>query len=458
VNDAKAARGDLWFQPFAIPCTPSIQSLAAQTKRSLEARENRKRIRKPADELAFATTVDTIIANLVISLSEPEVEAATIAISLAHKVDASGSRYLNPLLPVKTLRHTLEAMQALGILEMSLGRKGTSTTFKATPEFAAEVQSREIGLADVGHDWERDEVIVLTQKVVMEDQDGPSYGAPVKPLGERVDYQDDDNTQRMREAIRSLVIFVSRLDIAFLPDGQLPHVHTNQRHLKRYFNLRPPQPTPAFQGLPLSSTPSSPASSNTQFNHGGRLFGNAFWLSLRKDRRRNSLRINCEPVVECDLSGLFPRLCYRLLGVTMPLELQDDPYAIQGFPAAHRSSLKMAFNAFLFHDKPLKRLPQKIAKGMPEGWTAGKLRGAILASHPALEPLLNGSRIGFHLLRIESDILMQTMSMIQSEGLAALPLHDGVIVPRSQAERVRELMQAAANRIAGEGLRVELKE
>jgi hypothetical protein len=43
-------------------------------------------------------------------------------------------------------------------------------------------------------------------------------------------------------------------------------------------------------------------------------------------------------------------------------------------------------------------------------------------------------------------------------GLSGLPLHDGVICPKSEGLLVRDIMAREALRIAGPGLVVELKE
>jgi hypothetical protein len=102
-------------------------------------------------------------------------------------------------------------------------------------------------------------------------------------------------------------------------------------------------------------------------------------------------------------------------------------------------------------------LPNKIAEKMPEGWTARKTREALLRAHPKLEPLF-GTRGGFGLLRVESDVLMATTGALAEAGLSGLPLHDGVICPKSEGLMVRGIMAREALRIAGPGLVLELKE
>ncbi len=49
----------------------------------------------------------------------------------------------------------------------------------------------------------------------------------------------------------------------------------------------------------------------------------------------------------------------------------------------------------------------------------------------------------------ESAALIEALGYLQAEGIPALPLHDSVLVPRSRAERAKELLQVALERCIG---------
>jgi len=75
--------------------------------------------------------------------------------------------------------------------------------------------------------------------------------------------------------------------------------------------------------------------------------------------------------------------------------------------------------------------------------TASDLKAAIAAYHPALESLF-GKDMGLVFMFTESRILMATLMRLMKKGIAALPMHDGIMVPISSKKEGMEAMSQAA--------------
>ena len=428
---------DPWFDPWLVPVGASLISLADNLQDVLEGRERRKRARKPDDQRRFTASVRAVVANLAAMALEPS-KGGALAIPLANLMMPGAARYGNPETPVKTLKAVVLACADAGLLVLTPGYRSRTTTIRATDVLIAEMQSRRVAMADVGRDGDDvEEVIILTRKRREELPGG--MGASPRVFSERIGYLDTPDTHKMRDDVRAVNAWLAAVNVAMADEGDPhPHIDTDQRRLRRYFALLPGGD---------AVTP--------MFNLGGRLFG-GFWQSLERHERRSSLRINGEPIAEVDFNALFLRLAYAQLGADLPGDPDADPYDIVGFPPGHRGALKMALNALFFADGVLKRLPPDIAKVMPRGWTARRVRGAILKVHPALSRVF-GQRSGFGFMFTESEILMMSLKRMREADLTALPLHDAVLVPQSRGEEAKAIMQDVGMAVAGVFLPVSLK-
>ena len=138
---------------------------------------------------------------------------------------------------------------------------------------------------------------------------------------------------------------------------------------------------------------------------------------------------------------MFARLAYASKGVQPPT---GDLYAIPGLED-HRAAVKLGVNALLF-DHHVRRQWPKIEgpeQRLPSGWTLAKFRGALVERHPIIADCI-GRGLGFHLMHLESEILVRVLTNLSSEGVTALPLHDGILVPKSRASTGKEAMEAVS--------------
>ena len=62
------------------------------------------------------------------------------------------------------------------------------------------------------------------------------------------------------------------------------------------------------------------------------------------------------------------------------------------------------------------------------------------AKYPAIFPLMT-SGIALQLLRKESDILVEVLEALRSEGIVALPVHDAVIVMEEHKQTTITIMK-----------------
>jgi len=169
---------------------------------------------------------------------------------------------------------------------------------------------------------------------------------------------------------------------------------------------------------------------------------------------RSGIRIEGEEVADLDYTGMFPRLAFLRLGIMEPPG--GDLYAVSGLEG-HRDGVKRMMNAFIFASSDKVRIPKDIKALLPKGATAGSVREAILKRYPKLEEAF-GSGLGLSLMFDESRILVAVLLRLAERGIAALPMHDGLMVARSKVDVVRGIMEDVAEREVGFRLPVVLKD
>ena len=235
-----------------------------------------------------------------------------------------------------------------------------------------------------------------------------------------IDYADTAETNAMRDDVRRINARLERASITFLDDGAEP-VDVHDRTLRRLFVI--PEDDPAGQRFDLS----------------GRLFG-GFWQSLQRQRRAG-IRIDGEPVVTLDYSSMFAKLAYASKRVQPPT---GDLDAIPGLER-QRGAVKLGVNALLFDQHARRQWPKTDEPDQrpPSGWTLAKFRSALIEHHPLIADCI-GKGLGFHLMHTESEIMVRVLTTLVSEGVTALPLHDGILVRKSHASIGKEAMEAVS--------------
>jgi hypothetical protein len=167
-------------------------------------------------------------------------------------------------------------------------------------------------------------------------------------------------------------------------------------------------------------------------------------MTMERHSRFQLLRIGGEPVVNVDFSSLFPRLAYVRAQAEQP---DDDIYDAIG-DGSCRDGWKKLVNALLFAERPLKQWPRNTRKLFPKGLSLKKAIAAIKTKHAAIAPLFEQG-LGYELMRHESDMLIIVVNALFERGIAALPLHDSVLVAQSHGNAALNLMEAEFRRRTG---------
>ena len=414
----------------------SVVTLATQAVRDWEVTSGeRKNRRRAIDEANFERLIEGLIANLAYAVLMPPPTGLLCRTTGSKTISRYESRAFGP----KPQRNAIRALDSLGWLESGwVGGRGEASVFRPGNKLAALVREKSVGLGDFGRDSEQ-EVVILSSNA--ESRDGLRKKKTLLP------YDDNATTRRYRQAVRSINSYTEQANITFIDDGAEPAVDPYDRRLTRRFGM----PSDREEALP-------------RFDMVGRLAG-GFWMSLKRARRDN-IRIDGEPVATLDYSSMFTRLAFAELGEPQPT---GDVYAIPG-AERYRDGVKAVMNCFLFdqHSRRSKWPAEFIVGGdvnakqsedekrLPEGWTVAKARAAIRAVHPAL-PSAWGRGLGLHLMFKESEILVAVLTELMRRGVAALGLHDGLLVAASKAEEAKQVMQAQSKAVVGAELPVSLK-
>ncbi|MDB9810729.1 hypothetical protein OAC05_06805, partial [Planktomarina temperata] len=358
----------------------------------------RKRARRPADQVTYDRTVEAILCDLcAVELGS---ENDSIHLPLSNKVLRTKSRYKGTALG-KTLPDILKVMSApeMSFVVVEKGHStfkivddelnvafagGQQTILKAGPKLLSRIERFEITRADMCHAPE-EEVLVLR---------APKYHS--NSIADYQEYEDDKATIALRQQMTDINAWLDTADITC----SHPQVDPAHRRLRRIFN-------------------------NSDFGQGGRLYG-GFWQAMSSDERQEHILIEGDCCVELDYGQMSLAILYGLTGTKPP---EGDLYDLsaEGIPTDYRKGIKTVIQALINSSKVPTKMPKGVRKLIPSRYTIKDILEAVARKHPAIYPQMT-SGIGMQLFRKESDILVDVLETLRSEGIVALPVHDAVIV------------------------------
>ncbi|CAG9168955.1 hypothetical protein [Cupriavidus pampae] len=363
--------------------------------------EMRKRKRKEADQILFEQQVEAIICDLIHrDLTRP---GKAISVPFTKSTLGSKDRYRHPILN-KTLPRVIRnmAMPEMDFLQLEVGspraftdRRGKQTTIKATDRLRGIVAHYGVGLKDLAVRMGGETIILK------EANNGPL------DRGERIQYTDTADTDRYRDEMRRINIFLREADINLLPTSK--PVDVNDRFLVRIFN-------------------------DGSFARGGRLFG-GFWQNISRSDRHDFLLIDDSDTVTLDYGQMAPRILYGLKGVQPHFE---DAYTIPGLED-YRTGMKKVFNSMIHPEKKLSRKPRGTKSFLPPTMSIQEITEAIMAFHSPIEDLFFAGR-GMEVFFIESQILVAVLIKLLDLGIVALPIHDAIVVAAHHQAQAQSIM------------------
>ena len=406
--------------PRAIPFDPNkrfanmaaakaAQRLAADLFRREMVLGLRNRRRSPPDAVAFAKAVEAILCNLVVlhlcgatrPLAVPRSSAAMWG-EERYREAVFGKHFLDAL---RVMQHP-----NVGLIEevakgyRYAGSAGRLTTIRPRQDIAAL-------LAIPDPDWsmlrrEEDREVIILKDAKMDGR------------AEAIAYEETPRTRAFRNRLRKINGWLAKAPIFLLPgysqfDNADTLVDPTRRTLRRIFN-------------------------NADWGQGGRLYG-GFWETMRRTERSHHLRIGSaanpdgERIATVDYGQLFPRLAYARVGHAPP---DGDLYG--SFAGASRKGVKVLLNALLFTKGPLSTWPKDCRQHFP-GRKFADVLAEIRAAYAPIVPLF-GTGVGFALMFLESEILMEVLGDLRRMDVVALPVHDAVLVAVTHADTAKAVM------------------
>ncbi|WP_089271432.1 hypothetical protein [Humidesulfovibrio mexicanus] len=301
----------------------------------------------------------------------------------------------------------------MAFVVMVLGHKGIfgrakETTIWAGPRLIRRVVEHDLQPEDFGLDHTQE--VIQLKRIKQGGWDD----------GGLEEYEDTPETIAYREQLRAINAWLEAAEIEFdecyWPDGR--PVDTLDRRLRRVFT----------QG---------------RFDSGGRLYG-GFWQHLKKETRLKGLSINREEVVELDYGQMNPRILYGLCGA-QPLDC--DAYDIPGYQR-FRPGVKKVMNSMIFATKRLTRMPKGVRKEFEEQHRVEQVMQAIEDAHPAIkDSFFKG--MGHEAQFIESQVMVEVLLTLRELEIHALPIHDSVLVAKSNKDKVKEIMLSCFLKVVG---------
>ena len=391
------------FNPWRCPKTNTAKALVAEATDALEDEERRagkrKRKRRPQDQANFKKAVAAILADVMHHVLDGH--PGGLSVTRSKRQLTAASRY-RPAFIGKTFPDILDALSSAGLIQQKVAPNrpeiltGLQSVIRAAPRLRQWICDREITLRDLTVARKGCETIIL--KRTKEDR---------WDKGGRLGYLDTGRTRALRAEMVEINDWLEAADLnVALTWDRLGTVDLEDRTLCRHFT-------------------------HGSFERGGRLFG-GFWQCMRKEERRDGLLIDGEEAVELDYGQVCPRIVYGLCG---SLPSSADLYAIPGFDH-RRAGIKKVMNAMLFAEHRLTQMPKGTRKLFPGRETVEEIVSAIEVAHPEIrDAFFRG--IGHEVMFHESTILVEALLDLKARGIAALPIHDAVMVPQSRAEEIR---------------------
>lgn len=427
LNASITAFGDVWFDQWLVIRGEGLRVILDMALRSIQHQEERRRVRKrrATDQRTLEAMVETVIANLARAvLTQPDAPSVAVALTKSKTL----TRYDRHIF--RQLRDVLTKLQREGFLHLTIpAGRGFTSTMSPHPWFLSKMRENRVTIADLGQHPDEETIWLAKSEWGFGDQSGTF--AKRRKL---IDYTSDTrDSHHFREEMRTINrhLEAARIGMAAKYDDPMPDL--SRYALRRNFTL----PTDASAKKP-------------RFDLGGRLFG-GWWQNLPK-ADRHMIRIDGEPIADLDFASMFPRLAFIAVGLEPP---EGDIYAIPGLEG-YRGGVKALISALLFAEGERQRLPSEIKSQLPPGMTVADVRKLVLQRHPSMAAILEKG-LGLRLMFAESKIMVATLLDLNSQGITALAMHDGLMVARSRAEQARVAMQRAAKAVTGHALPVEVK-
>lgn len=396
------------LDPAKVPATAEARQLVEEALARLATAERRIRKRQAVAEKIYTDASTALVSDLAYRwLREP---GGWLTVEMSKADLAPGARRA-PFM-TEQLRELvrLMAQESVGILDFRLGHRSAAQSIRSTIRAGSWLCDRlndlELSLADIGRreDLMGDSLTLRGPKV-----NGKSVDLPI-PQSEVV--------AQLRLEMSEVNAWLAQAELAYVGDPEEDRVDVGDRYMRRIFN-------------------------EGRFDRGGRLNG-GFWQSLNRERRRQYVRIEGQPVAFVDFAQLSVRLAYAHAGKSPP---EGDLYFVPGV-GGKRDGVKKVMNALLASDKVPTRMPQGTREYFPSTVKIAEVIEGICRQHPDLVRHFGSSQSGIH-QNIESRVIIDALLRLKGLGIVSLPVHDCLIVRWDRAGVAKEVMEQSFERVSG---------
>ena len=196
------------------------------------------------------------------------------------------------------------------------------------------------------------------------------------------------------------------------------------------------------------------------FDLNGRFYGG--WWQLCPKKHRPHIKLNGEPTVEVDFSGIHPRILAHQIGI----ELGDDPYELtqlvsDQFDRLTQRKLVKQFVLIAINAANQNQAYQALRHKFSEGFNISLTKkvfedilSGFVQAHPRLEPFLFSDQ-GIRLMNTDSRIAAEIINDFVQLEKPILTVHDSFIVRVADLELLEAAMTRASQKVLGAALNFE---
>ena len=420
----------------------------------------------------------TLLLDLYVSwMSDPNMY---LGIFMAKSAWKPNSRY-NALHLSFRMVAIIQKLEAVGLIDVELGRPGTLTRIRATQQLQLMFHDLKFPIRDVAFGYMEETIILRAAPKKSDEKDARKSKKKLN-----LEYDDTPETIRMRGVLNKYneLLSKSRLDVFSL---QVPYVVRKTEKVKRAGDT-------ALLHIDDRNTFVKRVFNNASWELGGRFYG-GWWQQIGKELR-SDIMINDNPVVEIDFNAMHIALLQaqvaeksepdlvvvkggepqqkpdlfeqfsaaRLIGVDDVPNAEDDPYTLNEpiFPykkdfdqrkavkklvlmAINAGSRALAFSAFRSSQPsgdPLRKMTNA---------ELSQLLDAFIEKHPKLEPFLCAVKWG-ELMYLDSRIAESVIEQLTDKSIPVLCIHDSFIVADYQKKELLRAMERACHQVIGRSI------
>ena len=429
IDDLRKAR---YMSLSCPPASPEAKSLVEEIINNITKSEKRQRARKADEVPVFKSAVGRIIGDLLIGFHTKEAGWSYLSMST--------SAFSDRPVGYKTFKPIVETLEAVGLIKVSIGRNskniqfdksdkvtyspGFATRFKPTPLLVSIAEKAGVeGEAVTKH------FPPQLPKQVIEVRARSQNDRGHKIKGRKLKFTHTDKSKAIAAELRELNQFLVSFDL----DG------AGFSGFRRLFHQGD------IEGF--------------DFQWGGRLYGvGDFNYQVMKKTDRPNLLINGEPISEIDINASYLSILHGISGYALPD--REDIYDIGGEDRTLvKTWVASTIGHHTFHTRWPKNAIQELKSAgikKPKSMTMPSLQPIILEHFPMLVDWPSQRVTWADLMFIESEIVIGTMlELMQSYGAPSFPVHDSIIVRKSDTELALDILSQKFS--SKTGIRPKLK-